>query len=651
MRATVLEWRRRGLIRAAAVYVAVAWGAVEILAGVLPQLNAPSWVVTLVVRLMVVGFPVAMFLAWFFDIGPDGIRRTEPDSTLGKATIATSLLLLVAGTVALNWLLPVSEEAAPASAQPALPIPEPAPRSLAVLDLRSLTGPEGTDYFSEGLADELAAALGKAPGVTLAARESARALQQADVEIREMGRRLGVKYVLSGSVRRAGGRARIDVSLVDCTTGYVAWRSQYERRVEDVLDLQSEVALAVVRELQLVLSPEEQALVRAPTTTDPQAWDLYQQARKQLRDAPAGGSLAAAERLLKASLALDPKFPTALAANCELHIELYLFNRVTDRLRQAEASCREALAKAPDLNDVNVALGRLYTHTGQTEQARVSFNHALERKPRLFSAVLGLAELDERDGRLKQAEAGYRRAIVLQPDFWGSYNRLGRLLFSQGRIEEAVAVWNKVVELSPANEVGLNNLGGAYLMLGRFEEAGAAYEEVLRQSPTSDAYSNVGSMRFFAGRFEDAESVYRQAVAANPNDARLWLNLGDACWFVPEGRARAKSAYRRAVALAREQLGVNPFEQQLFAIVAHASARLGDAQAAREASDTALSIGPPDFNTLYLLALAAGSLGDRSGAVTFLREALEQGYPHHLVAADPQFQALDLAVISPTGEL
>ena len=223
------------MLASLAVLVAATAEATEQTGG-LPQLNAPPWVVTHVVRLMVVGFPVAMFLAWFFDIGPDGIRRTEPDSTLGKATIATSLVLLVAGTVALNWLLPVSEKAAPQPALPTLPIPEPAPRSLAVLDLRSLTGPEGTDYFSEGLADELAAALGKAPGVTLAARESARALQRADVEIREMGRRLGVKYVLSGSVRRASHQSTpVPLSFPSLAAGPYQRESPTAREEEHAL--------------------------------------------------------------------------------------------------------------------------------------------------------------------------------------------------------------------------------------------------------------------------------------------------------------------------------------------------------------------------------------------------------------------------------
>ena len=191
MRVTFAELKRSGIFRAAVLYIAVGWGAVEILATVLPALTAPPWVVRFIIFAVVIGFPVAMFLSWLFEVGPDGIRRTAPDSTLGRVTIVASLLMLVGATTGLFLLVESRTDTLREARESPAPSVELRDRSLAVLDLRTLGASDDADFLSEGLADEIAVAMGRIPGLSLAARESARALETAGLDPREIGRRIG----------------------------------------------------------------------------------------------------------------------------------------------------------------------------------------------------------------------------------------------------------------------------------------------------------------------------------------------------------------------------------------------------------------------------------------------------------------------------
>lgn len=245
MRATFAELKRSGIFRAAVLYIAVGWGAVEILATVLPALTAPPWVVRFIILAVVIGFPVAMFLSWLFEVGPDGIRRTAPDSTLGRVTIVASLLMLVGATTGLFLLVESRTDTLREARESPAPSVELRDRSLAVLDLRTLGASDDADFLSQGLADEIAVAMGRIPGLSLAARESARALETAGLDPREIGRRMGVTHLLAGSVQRAAGRAWITVTLLDGRTGFELWARKYDRE-----------AASLLRE-QLAASPEQ----------------------------------------------------------------------------------------------------------------------------------------------------------------------------------------------------------------------------------------------------------------------------------------------------------------------------------------------------------------------------------------------------------
>lgn len=651
MRATFAELKRRGIFRTAVVYIAVGWGAVEILATVLPALTVPPWVVRFIILAVVIGFPVAMFLSWLFEVGPDGIRRTAPDSTLGRVTIVASLLMLVGATTGLFLLVESRTEALREARELPAPPVEPRDRSLAVLDLRILGAGEDADFLSEGLADEIAVAMGRIPGLSLAARESARALQTAGLDPREIGRRLGVTHLLAGSVRRSAGRARITVTLLDGRTGFELWVRQYDREVADVLDLQSDVALAVASALQLVLSPEEKAEVTRVGTEDPQAWEFYLRARKALRDAPVSGSLDEAQELIAASLENDPDFAAALGTRCEILLERFLSEYTPEVLADAESSCRDALAEGGEVAEVHIALGRLYTHTGRAAEAQQHFDHALEMDNRSAAAQLGLAELDARQQRVEEAEAGFRRAVALQPDWWRTHNALGGFLYARGRYEEAVEAFRKVIELSPRNEVGYNNLGGASLSLNRFDDAADALYQTLQFAPTSDAYTNIGTMYYYGGRFADAVIMYRKAAELAPRDARIWANLGDAYRLISEGGQMEGEAYREAASLLREQLAASPEQPFLHALLGHVCARNGDASQAVGELVRTRELGSRDPQAWYYVALTEASLGNDEAARAALRQSIELGYPEHLLAADPQIKSLDLAVLSERGEL
>jgi tetratricopeptide (TPR) repeat protein len=248
------------------------------------------------------------------------------------------------------------------------------------------------------------------------------------------------------------------------------------------------------------------------------------------------------------------------------------------------------------------------------------------------------------------AEDAYKEAIALRPHYWAGYNWLGIFYFQQGRPEEAVPQFERVVELAPDSYRGYSNLGAAHYYAGRWREAREAYEKALLIKPDDDlASSNLATLDFFEGQYAGAARRFEAAVQRKPTDPVLWGNLADAYHWGPGLRPKAPEAYRRAVALSEERLGVNARDAVLRAELAYYLAMLGEADAARRQHARALEEAPSDLEVLYLGSQVEELIGDREEALRLLAAAMENGYPrvevrgHPLwedAASDPRFRRL-----------
>ena len=241
------ELRERKVPQAAAIYVAVAWGVTEIAVTVVEQLFLPQWVATLAVIGFVVGFPVAMFLAWTFDITSEGIQRTEIQSRRGQASIALAMVLLVAGTGGLFLLIKPSIDSG-SQAEPDASIP---PNSIAVLPFENASGDEDDAYLSEGLSDELRDQLGRVAALRIAARSSSMAAAARGLDALGASEQLKVAHVVEGSVRRQRNRLRVSVQLIDGQSGLSVWSDTFDRDTDELLSVQQNIAENILRRLLL----------------------------------------------------------------------------------------------------------------------------------------------------------------------------------------------------------------------------------------------------------------------------------------------------------------------------------------------------------------------------------------------------------------
>ena len=436
--AFLAEIKRRRVGKVAIAYGAVAWAVTEAASVVLPALHVPEWAMTFLVIFLLVGFPIAMVLAWVFDVSATGIERTEPLPGAPpqlqfrtRAAFGVAVLLAMAGLGYLLYERGLGRAEAAGS-----------PSSIAVMPFTNLSGDASKDYFSDGMSEELLNLLARIPGLKVAARTSAFAFKGKNVDIREVGKELGVETVLEGSVRQSGDQVRITAQLIDTGSGFHIWSETYDRRMADIFLVQDEIAQAIVAKLKIELAPREQQLAqrdKAPTQ-DVEAYEFYLQARA-IWKRRGEDNLKRAIELYQAALARDPAFARAHAGLASAYVVLPGYSREDGDsekfLQMAEQSARQALALDPKIGEA----------------------HAV------------LAQLNSIRGNLLDAESGFFFAISLEPNEPTPHHWYSVLLHKVGRQDAALEQASRAYELDPSSPVLAANLANTYLMRGDDEQA------------------------------------------------------------------------------------------------------------------------------------------------------------------------------------
>src|SRR5881398_703609 len=292
------ELKRRNVYKVAVAYAIVAWLLIQVATQVFPFFEIPNWAVRLVVLLLILGFPIALFLAWAFEITPEGIKRAEdvsPEQSITKHTgrklIWTTVVLAViaAGLLAFQLLRSRSATTVGASTTPATAsLPE---KSIAVLTFENLSRDPDNAFFTDGVQDEILTNLAKVADLKVISRTSVMQFRDKGARnLREIAQQLGVAHIVEGSVQRAGNRVRVNAQLIDARTDAHLWAQTYDRDLADVFAIQSEIAKAIADQLQAKLSPSEKSAIERPPTNDLAAFDLYTRAKNLLLTAAESGA-------------------------------------------------------------------------------------------------------------------------------------------------------------------------------------------------------------------------------------------------------------------------------------------------------------------------------------------------------------------------
>jgi len=551
-----------------------------------------------------------------------GFHRQMPVAKRPTGIIVAFLALLVF----LTGIYFLSRDRIPADPEPPVAISPAVKKYLAVMRFQDLSGDPNGQLVVDGFAETLRARLAHFSSVQVM-RPPANDDGKGDP--RKLAGDLGANLVLTGSMMRNGDRIRVTYSVLDSKSGR-EWRDLVEGSVGDLFAVQDDVAASVARNLEL-------GAIRARPATDPTvSQQRYLEALGHLRRYDDASSVNSAVSILE-SLGDSPSVQAALA-----RAYLYKFQdtREPQYATAASRAAERALAADPQSLDVNITLGELRRQTGRTKEAIDAFLRVLSQQPNHADAVLGLAETYKASGDLRNAEAQYRRAIALQPNYWGGYNKLGAFYSTQSRYDDAIAQFRTVVRLVPDNERGSNNLGAMYIRVARYDDALRVFQDSIRRKPSSHAYSNMGTCYYFLGDFAKAATAFEKAVELVPGDYLYWRNLGDAYRWTPDGEAKARRAYERAIALCDQAVRLAPDDALAYVSRATSLAKTGRTREARAAIIRALELEPQNSGGTYEAAVIANIAGDEEEAITRLEQSLRLGHSGDEILRDPEFANL-----------
>ena len=383
----------------------------------------------------------------------------------GLVFAGLALLVLLAAGAGIAWYVKHS---------PAQSVVVATKPSVAVLPLQNLSAEPDSAYFSDGMTDEITTKLSKIEGIDVASHSSVMALKMSDKSAAEIGKAMGVRYLLEGSVRKAGDQVRINVHLIDSTSGFQVWADDFTGEMKDVFSLQEQTALKIAQSLNLKLSPQEEQAIQHRYTGNPQAYDAYLRGQAFLQYPDEPEKLEAARRAYEESLRSDPNYPLALAGLSWVEAQIYRnLDSSPAHLQHAEEYAQHALAIDPRLSETHVAMGTVLMDKYDYTSAAQEFRTATELDPKNAHAwdLLSWALCYKQPPEAEVAEKASREALRLQPLFVPAYYHLGRALLLQKRYAEAIASFQREKELSPGGTMADLGLGQAYLVQGDYDRA------------------------------------------------------------------------------------------------------------------------------------------------------------------------------------
>ena len=445
--------------------------------------------------------------------------RTSSADTQTQAGPGSKRGILLAGLALLTLLIAIGgivwyEKHFPAQTEVVAVKP-----SVAVLPLQNLSAEPDSTYFSDGMTDEITTKLSKIQAIDVASHSSVAAMKGSDKSAAEIGKALGVRYLLEGSVRKAGDQVRINVHLIDSTTGFQVWADDFVGEMKDVFSLQEQTALKIAGSLNLKLSPQEHQAIQHRYTQNPQAYDAYLRGHALVQFSDRRDKVEAARRDFEEALKSDPDYPLALAGLSFVEGQIYRnLDANPSHLQRAEQFAQRALAIDPQLAETHMALGTVSADKYDYPGAAREFRTATELDPEnsyawdLLSWALGYEQPPDAVGAEKAARESLRLEPALYPK---TYYHLGRALMFQQRYAEAIAAFEHS-RTDPADSFPDLGLGQVYLAQGAYDKALAYLSKSAR--PAAINYFWLGAAYAARGDTEKALATLQKAFDAGFHD-------------------------------------------------------------------------------------------------------------------------------------
>ena len=495
------ELKRRNVYKVAVAYAVVGWLVMQVSATIVPALHLPDGITTAVVVLVLLGFPVALVLAWAFEMTPQGIKRTEnvgPDEVIPQwssrkfAALIVVIALGAAALLAYQLFRPRSPSLSPAETSGF------SLKSIAVLPFENLSDDKNAAYFADGIQEEILTKLAGIADLKVISRTSTAKYKTKPEDLKTVSQQLGVSTVLEGSVQKSGEKVRVNVQLIDAGADTHLWARTYDRDVKDVFAVESEVAQEIADALQAKLSPNEANTLTTAPTKNSEAYDLFLKGEYEAREGETslqGEAMDRAAGWYRQAIARDPNFALAIArlVQCRMLHHWYFEHLPDAELEELKETAEHALTLAPKLAEAHIALGMVY-YWGHRQYA--------------------------------EALAQFRQAIEFQPNNPQALEYSGYVHRRQGQWEQSLAELLKSQEENPREAELAGNIGMSYCQLRKWKEAEAHGARALALNPRSLDGIRVSLISCLNGKGDIKQA--RRLLDAFPADVRLVADAGHA---------------------------------------------------------------------------------------------------------------------------
>ena len=506
------ELKRRNVYKVAVAYAVVAWLLVQVATQVFPFFEIPNWAVRLVVLLLILGFPIALVIAWAFEATQEGIKRTEVadampvSAAIGRKKHAWIYVVVIAAAISVTLFFLgryTAGNKSVASAPNELPT-----KSIAVLPFDNLSRDPDNAYFAEGVQDEILTRLAKVADLKVISRTSTQRFKSAPADLREIAKQLGVTHILEGSVQKAGDSVRVNVQLINALTDVHLWADTYDRKLTDIFAIESEIAKNVAENLKARLNGRAEEVLAARPTENPEAHELYLKGR-YFWNRRSTASLRKAGDYFQKAIDLDPKYALAYAGLADVHslVPVYAGTAPQDDVPKALAAARKAVELDDRLAESHTSLGNALVSSVQLKAAEAEFRRALELNPNYATAHQWLAECLFGQGRFSESLAENERAHELDPLSLIINASYASSLAGAGRYEEAVKQARKTLDLDPELVPGHEILGQIYEDEGKLNEAIIEYSKANELGPTPSNFAMLAHAYAKTGRMGETRKI------------------------------------------------------------------------------------------------------------------------------------------------
>jgi TolB-like protein len=634
------ELKRRNVYKVAVAYAIVGWLVVQVATQVFPFLEIPNWVIRLVIVLAAIGFPIALIIAWAFELTPEGLKRTEAADAAHQSSKSRAWIYVVILGVAVSLgLFFVGRYSAQRSGT-TLPATD---KSIAVLPFENLSNDKANAYFAEGIQDEILTKLAGIGDLKVISRTSTAKYQSKPEDLKTVAQQLGVLNVLEGTVQRAGDKVRVNVQLIDARADSHLWAKSYDRDVKDVFAVESEISQEVADALQARLSPAEASNLTNAPTKDAEAYDLFLKGEYAEREAESTLkplAFESAAKFYRQAFERDPQFALAVArlANNRVQRHWFVAKASDTELAEIKKIAEHALALAPDLPDARMALGNFYYYgKREYENALSEYSRALELRPNDVQTQEQIAFIYRRQGRWQLALSEMAKCEVRDPRNASFIANVGTTYLNLRMWQDAIRAGSRALALDPNNVVGMRAVFCAYV--NGFDDLNEA-KRVWATFPPGTTLSNpstTGNAATIVGDGTYLYTVDRDFAAAlkawekepsNPDEERSQLAARVTIHILAGDAGEARTEIAKAQNLVKARLRAQPNDTNALNQLSWIYLALHrDAEAVRVAQKAAdlLPVAKDAFAGPAILAGLAeiqARVGNSGAAVSTLRQLL-----------------------------